>query len=76
MFCRDAQNATLEGLRGHIEIVHELAEEFDAVLFGLQSDVDKEILRVPAERRSCDSVPRYLWAHAWIAQRRLEAAGL
>jgi len=76
MFCRDAQNAMLEGLRGYIEIVHELAEEFDAVLVGLQSNVDKEILRVPAKRWSCDSVHPYLWAHAWMAQRRLEAAGL
>lgn len=76
MFCRDAQNAMLEGLRGYIEIVHELAEEFDAVVVGLQSNVDEEILRVPAKIRFCDSVHPYLRAHAWIAQRRLEATGL
>jgi hypothetical protein len=76
MFCDDARNAMLAGLQGYIEAVHRLAEEFGAVLVPLQSSVGAEIAHVQAEKWSADSVHPYLWAHAWIAQRWLDATGL
>ena len=76
MFCCDGGNAMLEGLRAYINIVHALAQEFDAVLVPLQGRIDQEILHVPPGKWSADSVHPYLWAHAWIAQCWLDATGL
>jgi hypothetical protein len=76
MFCDDRENQMLKGLRTYIEVVHKLAEEFDAVLVPLQSRIDEQIKQVPPGKWSADSVHPYVWAHAWIAQRWLEAAGL
>jgi lysophospholipase L1-like esterase len=76
MFCSDHENQMLRGLRTYIHIVHKLADEFDAVLVPLQSAIDEKIKSVPPEKWSDDSVHPYLWAHAWIAQRWLEATGL
>lgn len=72
MFCSDFNNKMLKGLRNYIEIVHKLAEDFDAVLVPLQSRIDKTINQVPPERWSDDMVHPYVWAHTWIAQRWLE----
>ena len=76
MFCNNHENPMYKGLQSYIETVHNLAEEFEAVLVPLQSKVDKQIKHVPPEKWSVDMVHPYVWAHAWIAQRWLEATGL
>jgi len=76
MFCDDAENKIFQDLRTYIRIVHNLAKEFDAVLVPLQGWIDEQIKQVPPEKWSQDSVHPYIWAHAWIAQRWLEATGL
>jgi lysophospholipase L1-like esterase len=76
MFCNDPDNPMFKGLRTYLEIVHKLAEEFGAVLVPLQSKIEEQINQVPPEKWSADMVHPYVWAHAWIAQRWLEATGL
>ena len=76
MFCDDAENPMYNSLRGFIGTVENLAGEFEAVLVPLQNSIDKEIRNVPPAKWSDDMVHPYLWAHAWIAQRWLEAANL
>jgi len=76
MFCNDVKNQMFKGLRTYIEIVHKLAQEFDAVMVPLQSRIDEQIEQVPSEKWSMDMVHPYVWAHTWIAQRWLEATGL
>jgi len=76
MFSNNPRNPMFEGLRTYIQTVHKLAQEFDAVLVPLQSRIDEQIAQVPPEKWSADSVHPYVWAHAWIAQRWLEATGL
>jgi lysophospholipase L1-like esterase len=76
MFCDEPENPMFKGLQTYIEIVHKLAEELDTVLVPLQSRIDEDIKRVPPEKWSTDMVHPYVWAHAWIAQRWLEATGL
>lgn len=70
------ENEMFKGLRRYVNIVERLAKEFGAVLVPLQSEIDKQIKQVPPEKWSEDSVHPYLWAHAWIAQRWLQATGL
>jgi lysophospholipase L1-like esterase len=76
MFCDDPENEMFKGLRCYIDIVERLANEFSAVLVPLQSEIDKQIEQVPSEKWSEDMVHPYLWAHAWIAHRWLQATGL
>lgn len=76
MFCDDPANQMLSDLRTYIEIVHRLQKEFDAVLVPLQSCIDLQIQQVPSSKWSADFVHPFQWAHAWIAQRWLDAAGL
>jgi lysophospholipase L1-like esterase len=76
MFCSDAEDEVFKSLRGYIDIVNRLAEEFGAVLVPLQSGIDKQIKHVPPVEWSLDSVHPYVWVHAWIAQRWLQATGL
>ncbi len=73
MFCADLNNPMLKDLRNYIAAVHRLAREFNAVLVQLQSSIDKEIMEVNPERWSIDMVHPYMWAHAWIAQKWLDA---
>lgn len=75
MFCNDPTNQVFEALQTYIGIVRNLAQEFDVVLVPLQSKIDEQIKHVPVDRWSADSVHPYLWAHAWIAQRWLDATG-
>jgi lysophospholipase L1-like esterase len=70
------ENQMLKSLRRYVNIVECFAKEFEAVLVPLQSEIDKQIKQVPPEKWSEDSVHPYLWAHAWIAQRWLQATGL
>ncbi|MHC4475037.1 MAG: SGNH/GDSL hydrolase family protein [Planctomycetota bacterium] len=76
MFCNDRENQMLGALRDYIKAVRKLADEFDAVLVPLQSCIDEQIKQVPAQKWSADCVHPYIWAHAWIAQRWLEATSL
>jgi len=76
MFCRDRNNAVFNALMPYIEIVRGLAAKYNAVLVPLQQEIDRQIAEVPPEKWSADAVHPYLWAHAWIALRWLEATGL
>ena len=76
MFCDDRRDQIFQTLQKYVQVVRDLASEFDAVLVPLQSRIDEQVKHVPAEKWSLDSVHPHLWAHAWIAQRWLEATGL
>jgi len=76
MFCSDRGNPMFRGLQTYIQTVHKLAQEFDTVMVPLQSRIDEQIEQVPSEKWAMDMVHPYVWAHAWIAQRWLEATGL
>ena len=76
MFCRDPDNAVLKALRPYIDVVRGLAAKYSAVLVPLQQEIDRQVTEIPQERWSADMVHPYLWAHAWIALRWLEATGL
>jgi lysophospholipase L1-like esterase len=76
LFCRDQDNNVLRALRPYIEVVHRLAAKYDALLVPLQQEIDRWIVEIPPEKWSADMVHPYLWAHAWIALRWLEATGL
>ena len=76
MFCRDPNNVVLKALRPYVDVVRRLAANFNAVLVPLQPEIDRQITEIPQERWSADMVHPYLWAHAWIALRWLEATGL
>jgi len=76
MFCDDQKNKIFQDLRVYIRIVHNLSQEFDAVLVALQSWIDEQIKEVPPEKWSQDSVHPYIWAHAWLARQWLKAVGL
>jgi len=73
MFCDDSQNALLGRLRGYINVVHVLAEQFNAVLVPLQAAIDQRIKTVASDKWSDDMVHPFVWAHAWISQRWIEA---
>jgi lysophospholipase L1-like esterase len=73
MFCDNAKNALLTDLRNYIDVVHALAEQFDAVLIPLQAAIDEKIKTVASDKWSDDMVHPYLWAHAWISQQWIEA---
>ena len=76
MFCDDRRDQIFQTLQKYVQVVRDLASEFDAVLVPLQSRIDEQIKRVPPEKWSLDSVHPHVWAHAWIARRWLEATGL
>jgi len=76
VFCGDQQNLLLSTARGYIDVVRKLAAKYDAVRVPLQEEIDKLIHEVRPPRWSQDMVHPYQWAHAWIAQRWLEATGL
>jgi lysophospholipase L1-like esterase len=76
VFCADPQNELLSTARPYIAIVRKLADQHDAVLVALQREINEQIVHVPTERWAQDMVHPYPWAHAWIAQRWLEATGL
>ena len=76
MFCSDPSNPVFESLGPYIEAVRRLAWRYDAALIPLQQEIDEQIHEVAAEKWSEDMVHPFVWAHAWIAQRWLEATGL
>jgi acyl-CoA thioesterase-1 len=73
MFCDNAENEMFRRLPAYINAVHNLAEEFDAVLVPLQSAIDEKIRTVASDKWSDDMVHPYQWAHSWISQRWIEA---
>jgi lysophospholipase L1-like esterase len=76
LFCSDPQNSLFRVLLPYVEIVRRLAAKHEAVLVPLQSQIDRRIGEIPPEKWSDDMVHPHLWAHAWIAQQWLDAAGL
>ncbi len=76
LFCRDRENEVFRTLMPYLEVVRTLAQRHKAMLVPLQSQIDRQIAKVPPERWSQDTVHPYLWAHAWIAQQWLDATGI
>jgi lysophospholipase L1-like esterase len=76
LFCRDPANEVYQTLGPYIEVVHKMAEKHGALIVPLQRQIDRQIAEIPPMKWSRDGVHPYLWAHAWIAQRWLEATGL
>ena len=76
MFCSEPQNEMLQGLKAYIDVVHRLVEEFDAILVPLQKHFNEQAPKIPQEKWSDDFVHPYVWAHAWIANRWLQATSL
>jgi len=73
----DAPHEPLLGaLQPYLAAVRTLAAKHDAALVPLQQSLNEQIVHVPPARWSQDAVHPCLWAHAWIAQRWLEATGL
>jgi len=76
LFCDDRRSELYQALLPYAGIVKKLAARHHAVLVPLQQKIDHLIAEVPPERWSYDTVHPHLWAHAWIAQRWLEATSL
>lgn len=76
MFGRDPYPEVFQALAPYIEAVRRLASKYEAVLVPLQAQVDRLTREIPPDKWSADTVHPYLWAHAWIAQQWLRAAGL
>ncbi len=73
LFCGDPENEKLKALQDYIAIIHKLAQQFDATLVKLQDKINSQILQTPQQKWSDDMVHPFPWAHAWIAQRWLNA---
>jgi lysophospholipase L1-like esterase len=72
MFCDGPANPMLRDLDAYIKIVHQIADEFHAVLVPVHANYMKLINRRPADQWAEDTVHPYTWAHAWIAQQWLD----
>ncbi len=73
MFCGETDNPMLTELPAYIDIVHKLADEFDAVLVPVHTNYIQLQSKRPANQWAEDTVHPYEWAHAWIAQQWLNA---
>lgn len=73
MFCDNTEDRMFSGLPAYVNVLHKLAEQFDAVLVPLQAAIDVQIRTIASDKWSDDMVHPYLWAHAWISQRWIEA---
>jgi len=77
MFCSNLKDFRFIELNDiYIKIVHKIANEFDTVLIPLQKSIDEAIGQIQKEKWAQDMFHPYTWAHAWIAQRWLEATKL
>ena len=76
LFCDDRQGELYDAVRPYVAIVRKLAATYGAVLVPLQQEIDRLIDKVAPERWADDGVHPHLRAHAWIAQRWLEATSL
>ena len=72
MFCDDPGNQMLKDLGAYIEIVHQMADEFDAVLVPVHANYVKLKNKRSADQWADDTVHPYTWAHAWIAKQWLD----
>jgi len=72
MFCNDTDNEMFKALKAYIDVVHNLADEFDTALIPLQSRINETIGKVPPLKWSDDMVHPFTWTHAWIAEQWLE----
>lgn len=75
MFCDDPANPMLQDLNAYIDIVHTMANEFDAILVPVHSAYMELKDKRPAEQWADDTVHPTMWAHAWIAKQWLKAVG-
>ena len=73
MFCDDPANPMLAELPTYIDIVHRLAEEYDATLVPVHANYVQLQNKPPADQWADDTVHPYEWAHAWIAEQWLNA---
>ena len=73
LLCDNKENPVYNTLKDYIDTVDDLAKQFDAILVPLQKTIDKKIKTISPNLWSDDMVHPFLWAHAWIAQRWLEA---
>jgi hypothetical protein len=76
LFCSNPSDPVFKTLGPYLEAVRRLAARHHAVLVPLQQKIDEQIRDVPAAKWSEDMVHPFVWAHAWIAQRWLEATDL
>jgi len=76
MFCDNPENQMFIGLKAYLDIVHQLAEDFGAILVPLQDRINTIIGQVRPAKWSDDMVHPYTWAHAWICRQWFEAVGL
>ena len=71
LFCDDPENPMYRCLTRYIEVVHKLADEFEAPVVPLQEEFENLKYSVPAHKWAQDMVHPYPWAHAWIAHQWL-----
>lgn len=71
MFCISTDNAMFADLKPYRDAVARLAKEYGAVLLGLQSMIDTEIVGTDVKQWSDDFVHPSEWAHRWIAEKWL-----
>jgi acyl-CoA thioesterase-1 len=76
LFCRDRENEVYRTLVPYLEAVRRLAKKHGAAIVPLQREIDRDMMEIPSEKWSEDTVHPYLWAHAWIAQQWFYATGL
>ena len=72
MFCYNPGNPMLRNLGAYIQIVHQLADEYDAILVPVHTNYMNLVKKRPAEQWADDMVHPFEWAHAWIAQQWLD----
>ena len=71
MFCDDPNNPMLAELPHYLDIVHALAEQFDALLVPVHTAWTALTNKRPADQWANDTVHPFEWAHAWIARQWL-----
>ncbi len=76
LFCGDKTDEFYLTVRRYIDVVRKLADQYNALLVGLQDKIDDLIRQVPSSRWANDMVHPYPWAHCWISQQWLKATGL
>lgn len=72
MFCDDAANPMLADLPAYIDVVHQTAEKFGALLVPLHTNYTTLKDKRPADQWADDTVHPATWAHAWIAKQWLQ----
>ncbi|MHC4257471.1 MAG: SGNH/GDSL hydrolase family protein [Planctomycetota bacterium] len=72
MFCDDPDNPMLRDLDAYIQIVHQMANKFDAILVPVHANYMALTHKRPADQWADDTVHPSAWAHAWIAKQWLD----